>query len=78
MITYTALRSRPNHLYRLTGHTKEEFVYILDKFHSAYGEYLRGKQFNPKRIRAYGAGRPSHLSSLEDKLLFILVYTPRQ
>lgn len=43
MITYTALISRPNHFYRLTGHTKEEFIYILDKFHSAYGEYLRGR-----------------------------------
>jgi len=51
-----------------------EFDYILDKFHSVYGEYLRNKQFNPKRIRAFGAGRPSHLVALEDKLLFILVY----
>lgn len=74
MITYTALISRPNHFYRLTGHTKEEFIYILDKFHSTYGEYQRQKQFNPKRKRAFGAGRPSHLVTLEDKLLFILVY----
>lgn len=74
MITYTALKSRPNIFYRLTGHREEEFISILDKFHSSYGEYLRGKQFNPKRIRAFGAGRPSHLVTLEDKLLFILVY----
>lgn len=74
MITYTALKSRPSILYRLTGHTQEEFASILDKFYSAYGEYQRQKQFNSKRKRAFGAGRPSHLVTLEDKLLFILVY----
>lgn len=64
MITYTAFKSRPNILYRLTGHTQEEFISILDKFHSSYGEHLRGKQFNPKRIRAFGAGMPLHLMTL--------------
>lgn len=74
MITYTALRAHPNHFYRLTGHTQEEFEHILDKFRSAYGEYQRSRQFAPDRKRAYGAGRPAHLLTLEDKLLFILVY----
>lgn len=74
MITYAALKSHPKHLHRLTGHTPEEFALILDKFHSSYGEYLRKKQSAPGRKRAFGAGRPAHLLTLEDKLLFILVY----
>lgn len=74
MTTYTALVSRPNHFHRLTGHTPEEFNYILDKFKSAYEEGQRQRQFDPKRKRAYGAGRPAHLLTLEDKLLFVLVY----
>lgn len=44
------------------------------KFKSAHEEKLRERQFNPKRKRAIGAGRPSHLKTLEDKLLFILIY----
>lgn len=74
MITYTALISRPSHFHRLTGHTPEEFDFILDKFKSAYEEKLRTRWSNPKRKRRHGAGRPSHLLTLEDKLLFILVY----
>jgi hypothetical protein len=74
MITYKSLVLRPNHFYRLTGHTSEEFIYILDKFKSAYEEKVRERRFDPKRKRAYGAGRPPHLLTLEDKLLFILVY----
>ncbi len=74
MITYKSLLSRPSHFYRLTGHTEEEFDYIFDKFKSTYEERARERQFNPQRKRAYGAGRPSHLKTLEDKLLFILIY----
>lgn len=74
MITYTALISRPNLFTRLTGHTPQEFDCILDKFKSAYEERLWERRSDPKRKRAYGAGRPSHLLTLEDKLLFILVY----
>ena len=74
MITYTALVSRPSHFHRLTGHTPEEFNYILDKFRSAYGEKQRARQFDPTRKRAFGAGRPARLLTLADKLLFILVY----
>jgi len=74
MITYTTLKSHPNIFLRLTGHTLKEFDYIFDKFKSAYEKKLREKMFNPQRKRAYGAGRPSHLLTLEDKLLFILTY----
>jgi len=74
MITYPALISRSHLFTRLTGHTPEEFDAILDKFRSAYEEKLRERRFNPARKRAFGAGRPSHLLSIEDKLLFTLVY----
>lgn len=74
MVTYTALASRPNHFRRLTGNTLEEFDYILDKFRSAYDEKLRERRLDPLRKRAVGAGRPAHLLTLADKLLFTLVY----
>lgn len=74
MITYSALLKNRKVFCRLTGHTPEEFIQIFDKFKSAYEEEMRKQKFNPKRKRAWGAGRPSHLLSLEDKLVFILVY----
>ncbi|KKS84425.1 MAG: Transposase, IS4 family protein [Candidatus Gottesmanbacteria bacterium GW2011_GWB1_43_11] len=74
MITYPALISRPKIFARLTGHTPEEFDYLFDKFKSAYEEKLRSRRFDSRRKRADGAGRPSHLKTWEDKLLFILLY----
>lgn len=74
MITYTVLSKRSALFNRLTGHSEDEFIFILDKFRSAYEEKMRERQFDPKRKRAAGAGRPARLFTLEDKLLFILVY----
>jgi len=74
MITYTALSKNPAVFRRLSGHTLREFDLILDKFKSVYGEDIRRRSNNPKRKRAWGAGKPSHIKSIEDKLLFILVY----
>ena len=74
MITYSALVSRPKLFARLLGHTPKEFDAIFDKFKSAYEEKLRLKELGPTRKRKLGAGRHSHLVSLEDKLVFILLY----
>lgn len=74
MITYSAFKSRPNQLLRLTGITHKEFLVILDKFKSSHDAWIRTKRYRPGRKRAFGAGRPARLVTLEDKLLFILVY----
>lgn len=74
MITYKFLLTHPLLFPRLTGHTLPEFEAILDKFKSVYEETLRKQWSNPTRKRAHGAGRPSHITTLEDKLVFILVY----
>ena len=74
MLNYQKLVNRPAHLHRLTGLTVPEFEQLLDKFQSSWNIYLFNLSKNPKRKRKYGGGRHPTLLSLEDKLLFILVY----
>jgi len=54
--------------------TLEEFDQILDKFQSSYQLFIQKEFLSKERKRAYGGGRHTRLLSLEDKLLFILVY----
>lgn len=65
---------RPSHLHRLTGLSIVEFEQLLDKFQSCWDMYMLDLGKNPKRKRRVGGGRHATLLSLEDKLLFILVY----
>lgn len=74
MLTYQSLVSRPKHFHRLTGLTPAEFDQLGDKFQSSWQQYTQGIARNPKRQRKYGGGRHPTLFTLEDKLLFILVY----
>lgn len=74
MITYAVWSKRPNHFRRLTGITIEEFNEVLDKFRSSYQFFIQREFLSKERKRAYGGGRHTRLHSLEDKLLFILVY----
>lgn len=74
MLSYEKLKKRPSHLHRLTGLTVFEFDQLLDKFQSSWNLYMGDLGKNPKRRRKIGGGRHATLLSLEDKLLFILVY----
>jgi len=75
MMTFKKLSKRPRVFQRMTGLTTDEFQILLDKFQSAWQEFV-GKNFLSKdRKRKYGGGRHTRLLFLEDKLLFILVYT---
>jgi hypothetical protein len=59
----------------LTGLKVEEFEQLLELFEQAWIDYVQQHHIQGKRRqRRYGAGRKSQLNSLEDKLLFILVY----
>lgn len=74
MLTYQKLVIHPLHLHRLTGLSVVEFDQLLDKFQSAWNLYIIELSKDPKRKRKIGGGRHATLLSLEDKLLFILVY----
>lgn len=74
MITYKRFITHPAHFHRLTGITSSEFDQVFDKFKSSFEAYERKRAKNPQRKRKYGGGRHATLVSLEDKLLFILVY----
>lgn len=74
MLSYEKMVKRPMHLHRLTGLTVVEFEVLLDKFSSAWNIYILDLSKNPGRKRKIGGGRHPMLFSLEDKLLFILIY----
>ena len=74
MLRYKTIIKRPKHFHRLTGLTPSEFDQVFDKFLSAWNEYIAPIASNPTRQRKYGGGRNAEIETLQDKLLFILVY----
>jgi len=75
MFTFDKLSRRPRLFQRMTGLTLEEFTDVFDKFQSSWQFFIQSEFLSKERKRAYGGGRHTRLLSLEDKLLFILVYT---
>ena len=74
MLSFEKIVKRPAHLHRLTGLSVVEFEQLLDKFQSSWDMSIAKLAKNPLRKRKFGGGRHPVLESLEDKLLFILVY----
>lgn len=74
MINYERLSRKPKHFHRLTGLTLEEFDQVYDKYVSGWREAEYERKPMWKRKRKPGAGRKSHIKTLKDKLVFILVY----
>lgn len=76
MLTYEHLKPRSTEFLALTGLTVKEFQVLLPPFITAYTErYPPGRTLaGRKRKRAAGGGRKSSLATMEDKLLFVLVY----
>ena len=75
MLTYENLKKKPREFLAATGLTVEEFEAVLRVLGPQYGnryaeETVEGKV---RQRRAGGGGKPN-LDTLEDKLLFILVY----
>jgi hypothetical protein len=55
--------------------TVSEFATLLPSFEKAWNDYIYDKHIKKKRRqRRFGGGRKAHLASIEDKLLFILIY----
>ena len=73
-VTYAELRSKSRTLCSLTGLRVSEFEALLGSFGDAWDDFLRETFEREGRKRAFGAGRKAHLKTLEDKLLFILMY----
>jgi len=72
MLRYESLKQRPKRLLALTGLARREFEELLPAFGQAYA--TRYPVVKQKRKRAAGGGRKATLQTLEDQLLFILVY----
>jgi hypothetical protein len=76
MLTYDELQHHSRKFLALTGLTRKEFQALLPAFERAYArKYPAHKtQAGKKRKRQVGGGRRSALDSMEQKLLFALVY----
>lgn len=75
MLSYHAIANKPRVFQSLSGLKVEEFEQLLQPFEQAWDAYVEEHHIQGKtRQRRYGAGRKSQLNTLEDKLLFILVY----
>lgn len=76
MITYSELSQEPHRFLALTGYTVEEFEALLPYFEGAFEAYVQthtldGKEHRKRRYRTY---QNCPLPTLEEKLVFILVY----
>lgn len=74
MITYQKLFNNPGKLKRFTGVTPEQFTILSERLRPLWKESECKRLFSPKRKRAIGAGRKYHLSTIEDKLVFMLIW----
>jgi hypothetical protein len=76
MTNYTQLSRKPKQFHALTGYTLEEFNALLPAFGISFLGYvqtdtLQGKKRQKRRYVSY---KNSPLPTMEDKLLFILMY----
>lgn len=76
MLTYEELKTNARKFLTFTSLTLEEFAELLPAFEKAYLKvYPASKtKTGKRRKRKTGAGRKSSLASIEQKLLFALVY----
>jgi len=75
VLSYQRLKHHHRALRTFTGLDQAEFEKLLTHFEMAYHAYKYDQHVIKKaRQRRYGAGRKPRLATMEDKLLFILVY----
>jgi|APWor7970451725_1049214.scaffolds.fasta_scaffold02891_1 hypothetical protein len=74
MLTYQEIQNKPRTFKCLTGFSPQEFLEVLPAFIQEYGNYFEDYQQKATRQRRRGGGRKSQLKTINDKLLFILVY----
>jgi hypothetical protein len=76
MLRYQDIASKAKDLLAMTGYTKQEFIALLPQFQKSYDEHLHSYTIEGyERVgqipKSY---HNSPLPTMEDKLLFILVY----
>jgi hypothetical protein len=75
MFTYESVKGKPKLFRALTGLDEAEFKELCTAFQAAWAEYVEQQYSkNKERQRKPGGGRKPILNSMEDKLLFILLY----
>ena len=74
MLTYNKLRRNESRLLSLTSLEVKEIDALLPSFKKAWEADITERNSSKPRQRKPGGGRKATLASLEDKLLFILVY----
>jgi hypothetical protein len=76
MLRYAKIKDKPRLLQSLTGLTPQAFARLLPAFHRAYEQDLdrRDAQREEPRQRRRGGGRKATLTTMADKLVFILFY----
>lgn len=75
MINYEQLKTKPKDFLSVTGLTLDEFTYLLSPFAQVYQEQTAAVTVEGQpRQRQAGGGAKGKLASIENKLLFILLY----
>jgi hypothetical protein len=76
MLRYNDITHKERDLVAMTGYTKQEFTALLPAFQQSYDEYLRRNTIEgyERMGRIPKSYHTSPLPTIEDKLLFILVY----
>jgi len=74
MLTYEKLKKKPSRFLALTSVTVEEFDKLLPAFKRSWEADIEKRAYAKPRKRNVGGGRKPSLKSLENMLLFILLY----
>ena len=76
MTSYNELSQHRDKFLALTGYTVEEFQALLPHFQVQFEKYVETKKLDgkPRTQRRYSDYQNSPLPTIEDKLLFILIY----
>ncbi|MDY7077781.1 MAG: transposase family protein [Chloroflexota bacterium] len=80
MATYIDLSKYPRKFLAMTGHTVEGFVTLLPYFRLRFEKYVEAHttKGKPRAKRRYTIYKNALLPTIEDKLLFILIYLKQQ
>ena len=76
MTSYQDLKDKPKRFQSLTGHTLKEFSTLVPYFSKCFLEFVQTNTLDgePRKKRKYTSYNNSFIPSIEDKLLFILIY----
>src|SRR3989338_6786271 len=74
MLRFKKISKRPKMLFRLSGLTVEQFTNLSVKLNHLWRQTEKKRLSKRERKHALGQGRKYKLSTIEDKLLLILVF----